>query len=94
MIASLDRGAKQTVGRIPMPRAACSASVVVGSVAVRVAAGCCGLEQLSYESGPLLTPAQVSQQALQRELHAGVAVSSQVQDAFRLGVSGSVRAAR
>ena len=88
-VVSLNRGAKQTMG---YPDAA-SGLFGVGrgplGLAVFAWQPVLRLEQLSYESGPLLTPAQVSQQALQRELHAGVAVSYQVQDALRLGVSGT-----
>ncbi|MEY4069931.1 MAG: hypothetical protein RL721_545 [Candidatus Eisenbacteria bacterium] len=46
------------------------------------------LEQLVYESGPIATPASVSQEALQRELRAGLALSFAMGDRMRVGVAG------
>ena len=46
------------------------------------------LEQLSYSAGPISTPAQIDQEALQRELRGGVAISRGFGTNLRLGVAG------
>ncbi|MEY4374040.1 MAG: hypothetical protein RL760_206 [Candidatus Eisenbacteria bacterium] len=46
------------------------------------------LEQMNYEFGPLATPGQMDQQALQRELRVGAAVSYPVSEELRVGVAG------
>ncbi len=45
------------------------------------------MEQQSYSAGPLLTPAAIQQQALQREIRGGLAISRPV-GSVRLGVAG------
>ncbi|HEY6196395.1 MAG TPA: hypothetical protein VI504_15290 [Candidatus Eisenbacteria bacterium] len=45
------------------------------------------LEQLGYLAGPLVTPAAIQQQALQREVRGGLAISRDA-GAVRVGVSG------
>lgn len=46
------------------------------------------LEQLNYSSGPIATPAQIDQEALQRELRAGLALSRAFGPNLRIGVAG------
>lgn len=46
------------------------------------------LEQMNYEFGPLATPGQMDQQAMQRELRVGAAVSYPMTEEFSVGVSG------
>ncbi len=46
------------------------------------------LEQLNYSSGPIATPAQIDQEALQRELRGGLALSRECGANLRIGVAG------
>lgn len=46
------------------------------------------LEQLNYSSGPIATPAQIDQEALQREVRGGLAISRAFGDNMRFGLSG------
>lgn len=87
-VVSINRSTQQTVG---YPDAA-GGMLAYGAGRIGVALYAwqpvLRLEQMNYEFGPLATPGQMDQQAQQRELRVGAAVSYPLNDALRVGVAG------
>jgi hypothetical protein len=86
-LASINRDFEQTTGYLDLAGASLSLPVRSWGLVLYAWQPVMRLEQQSYSAGPLVSPAAVQQQATQREVRGGLAVSHAV-GGMRAGVAG------